>query len=289
MNKTTIILGGSASINNELTQKYKFVIVPFKLEWAEESSLSGDNIFAKMRASEEKGIPSAPKTSQPSIGAFKKAFEDAALNNGNAIYIAISSKISGAYNSALQGKKMLPEDDQKRIHIIDSENADAAETLLAIMAAEMAEKGMDIEEIIRETESSIKKTYLFGMLGNPKWLEVGGRIGHAAATMLFQMQKLGMRPVVHVREGIVKPANLKINSKDTAEALFKHFENIADKSKKYRVGISHADNIAEAEELKRIFEAKCSEGVKVEFVNMAGIIIGSHVGPGTVICSIIEE
>ena len=98
MKKTTIIIGESASIEESICQKYGFVVVPFKIDWPEMDSLEGNNIFKKMRDAEKKGIKTTPKTSQPSIGMFKKAFDEGIKESDSIICITISSGISGTYN-----------------------------------------------------------------------------------------------------------------------------------------------------------------------------------------------
>jgi DegV family protein with EDD domain len=291
--KIAVIVCNFASITQDVKDKYGIVAIASNLSWPEESSLSGDNIFQKMRDALKKGIKSTPKTSQPSMGTFKKYFEEALKDNDEVICITISSKISGTYNAALQTKKLLSEDVQKKIHIIDSNNIDAAESLLAIKAVETARAEDDLEKTISAVNSYVPKTYFYGMTENPDQMEAGGRISHVLAVILKQMQKIGMRPLLHMEDGVVKAANLKMNAKNTAEALFRHFEDSNKKSlaegKKFRIAISHADNFAEAEKLKALFEEKYPSQVKIDFISLTGIFIGSHVGPGTLMCCVLEE
>lgn len=292
MKKTTIIIGESASIEESICQKYGFVVVPFKINWPEMDSLEGNNIFEKMRDAEKKGIKTTPKTSQPSMGMFKKAFDEGIKESDSIICITISSGISGTYNSALQAKKMLSEEDQKKIFILDSFNADASEGLLAIKAKELADEGKTGEEIFEIIKKVSPKVFLFGMLESPKWLEAGGRINHTLSVILSQMQKIGMRPILSVKDGIIKPANLKMQAKDTANALFKQVEGVIKKPVEEgaicRVAISHADAKEEGDKLKKLFEENYPQ-VKVAFIGQTSPVIGSHVGPGTLICCSIEE
>ena len=292
MKKTTIIIGNSASIREEDVQKYGFIVVPFVMEWPEGESLKGENIFEKMREAEKQGITTTPKTSQPSIGIFKKAFEEGLKDSENVLAITISSAISGTYNSALQAKKMFDEEIQKRIFILDTLNADLSESLLAIKAAEALEEGKTVEETFKYLETLLPKTFLFAMLESPKWLEAGGRLSHAVAVILTQMQKIGMRPILAIKDGVIKPANLRMQAKDTAEALFKQFEDVAKKplseNKVCRVAISHADNLEGAQKLRTLIEEKYPQ-IKVEFISVTSMVIGCHVGPGTIICCSIEN
>jgi len=293
MKKIAVIICSFASSTKEILDKYGIISIESKPNWPEESQLEGENIFQKMRDAQKKGIKSTPKTSQPSMGTFKKYFEEALTNHDELICITISSKISGTYNSAMQTKKLFKEEVQNKIHIIDSNNIDAAETLLAIKAVELAKEIDNVEEIIEKINSYIPKTYFYGMTENPNQMEAGGRINHVLAVLLSQMQKIGMRPILHMDNGVVKAANLRMNAKDTANALLNQFEDLNKKSleenKHYRIAISHADNLSEANKLKNIFEEKYKDQIKIDFISMTGVLIGSHVGPGTLMCCTLEE
>jgi fatty acid-binding protein DegV len=102
------------------------------------------------------------------------------------------------------------------------------------------------------------------------------------------MQKIGMRPILSVKDGLVKAANLKMQAKNTAQALFKQAEEVIKKpleeGKICRVAISHADALEEAEKLKKMFEEKYPQ-VEVSFIALTGIVVGCHVGPGTLLIS----
>lgn len=292
MKKATIIIGNSAAIREEDIQKYGFVVVPFVMEWPDADKLKGDNIFEKMREAEKQGIVSTPKTSQPSIGLFKKAFEEGLKDSESILVITISSGISGTYNSAVQARKMFDEETQKKIFILDTLNADLSESLLAIKASELLEQGKTMEEVFKELESKLPKTFLFAMLESPRWLEAGGRLSHAVAVILTQMQKIGMRPILAMKDGVIKPANLRMQAKDTSEALFKQFEEVVKKplseNKTCRVAISHADNLEGAQRLRTLIEDKYPQ-IKVEFISLTSVVIGCHIGPGTVLCCSIEN
>jgi DegV family protein with EDD domain len=289
----TIIVCNFASITEDIIDKYKIDAISTKPYWPEGENLAGGNIYEKMRNARKEGIKTFPKTSQPPLGVFKKLFEEGLGKGENVICITISSKISGTYNSALQAKKLLSEDQQKKMYIIDSNNIDAAETLLAIKAREMDEAGESIENIVKKIEALVPKTYFYGMTESPHQMEAGGRINHVLALVLTQMQKIGMRPILHMWDGVVKPANVRMHAKDTAEAIFKQFEAAGKKhlqeKGRYRIAISHADNLPEAEKLKKLFEEKYPEQVRVEMISMTGIFIGAHVGPGTLMCCMLEE
>jgi DegV family protein with EDD domain len=282
--KTTIIVGESSALPLEIITKYGMYSLPFTVDWKEGETIEGQNIFEKMRNVKKQGIKTCPKTSQPSMGAYKKAYDEIIAKGNDVVCITVSSKISGTYNSAVQGKKMLNDEAQKRIFVIDSLNVDASEALLAIKAAELAEKGLSGEEIYKAID--VSKVHLFGMVESPRWLEAGGRISNTVASILESAQKMGLRPVLGIKDGLVKPTTIKMKANDTAEALLKELQGL--KNPKLRIGISHGDNLEEALRLEKMIKENLPES-KVEFINMTSSVIGAHVGPGTIIACALED
>lgn len=282
--KTTIIAGESSSIPLELAQKNQIKLVPFVMDWEEGMLYEGKNIFEKMRDGKKKGMKTFPKTSQPSIGVYKKAFDEVLSQGQEIVCITISSQISGTYNSAIQAKKMLSEADQKKVFIFDTMNADATEALVAIKASELAQKGESAENIFNSLD--ISKIHLFGMVESPRWLEAGGRLNSTVASLLEKMQGIGMRPVLGLKDGLIKPTTLKMQAKDTAEALLKEIKGL--KNQKLRLSITHADNLEEALILKSLIEKDLPES-KIEFINLVSTVIGAHGGPGTLIVCALED
>jgi fatty acid-binding protein DegV len=95
------------------------------------------------------------------------------------------------------------------------------------------------------------------------------RLSHPIAVLLEQMQKIGMRPLLSIIDGVIKPANLKMQAKDTANALFKQIVELVKEplaqGKKISIGISHSDTLFEAEKLKDLIIKNFPE-IKIEFL-----------------------
>jgi DegV family protein with EDD domain len=147
----------------------------------------------------------------------------------------------------------------------------------------MIQEGKEEKEILKELPRIIENTHLFGMVEEPKWLEAGGRISHSFATLLSKMQKIGMRPLIGVRNGKVKPVALKMKAKNVPQALFQQLKKEIEKVKldkgKIKVAIGHADNLEGAKEIEELIEKNLKE-IEVLFLGLIDPVIGVHVGPG---------
>lgn len=283
MKKTGLVIGETSSLPKEIIEKYGMTIVPYCVDWRDGESLRGENIFQKIIEAERKGIKTLPKTSQPSPWIFKKIFEEELKKSERIICVTLSSKLSGGYNSACQGNRMLRKEEQDRIFILDSLNITVGEGLLAIRAAELIEEGKSFTDVKNELNNFILKIHLFGMLEDPKWSEAGGRVSHTLAVLLKQMQKIGLRPLIGLKNGEVKPVALKMQANDVPTALLKELikETIG---KKVRIAIGHADNLEGAQKIKEIIEKELPE-IEIAFLSLVDSIIGVHIGPGALICA----
>jgi DegV family protein with EDD domain len=280
MKKLSLIIGETSSLLKEIVEKYGMVVVPYIVNWPDGEKIPGENIFQKMKNAEKERIKSFPKTSQPPPGIFKKIFEEELKRAEKLLVLTLSHKLSGGYNSALQAREMISE--KERIFVLDTFNVTIGEGLIDLWVAKMIQEGKDEREIFEKFPKIVQNTHLFGMVENPKWLERGGRISHSLALLLEKMQKIGMRPLIGVKNGKVKPVALKMRAKNVPEALFRELKKEIEKFKEkseIKVAIGHADNLEGAKKLKELIEENL-KGIEILFLGLIDPIIGVHVGPG---------
>jgi len=279
MRKIGLVVGETSSLPKEIIQEQKFAFVPYVVDWRDGENIPGENIFQKMREAEKRGIKTLPKTSQPSPWTFKKVFKEELKKSEYILCITLSSKLSGGYNSAILARGMLSNSEKEKVFVLDSLNVTAGEGLFDIRAAELIKSKKNIKEVFKELKEFIPKVHLIGFLEDPKWLEAGGRLSHPLAVLIRQMQKIGMRPLIGVKDGLVKAVSLRMRAKDIPSALFKELKRQI-KNKKVQVAITHADNLEGAEKLKELINKELKE-VEIAFVNLIDTVVGVHVGPGT--------
>jgi DegV family protein with EDD domain len=280
-----IVTDELADLTQKIIERYQIEVIPFKIDWPEGEKLKGENIYQKMREAERLGIKNLPKTAQASPKEYFEAFERQFKKGFEKILcITISSKLSGGFNSALQGREMLSGKKKEKVFVLDSQNASAGEALLVLRAIELIQAQMEIDEVLAQLEKEIPRIQLYGFLKDPKWAEWGGRVSHCQANWLRRLQKIGIRPLLGLKEGEVIKIGFRIGVKEIWEAIFKEIEaksrKIRKKGKKIRVVITHCDNLEEAKKLKE----KLKEiGAEVSFINLTGPVVGVHVGPGSLI------
>jgi DegV family protein with EDD domain len=270
----------------EIIEKYKIGVVKFKIDLQELKDLPG-NIYQKTREAEKRGIKSVVKTSQPSINDFLSVFKEK-LNEFEEIFcVTISSKLSGTHNSAVQAKKFLQKEFQDKVHIIDSLNGSAGEGLVALKIIELIKRNFNSQEINNKIKESIEKTKLLGIYHSPKWLEASGRFPRFVPAMMQRAEKMSIKPIFGMKNGKLSIAGVKRNITDLSSALFEEFEKATkktrEKGEKIIVGITHADDINQANKLKELVLSL--KNTEVAFINLTCFPIGGHIGPNSLVLS----
>lgn len=139
------------------------------------------------------------QTSQPPVGKLMELFDELLKTHDQCLFIPISSKLSGSYQTALS----IAQDYEGKVVVVDSLHVEAPLYLLTLEAKRMAESGMDaasIKTLIEEAQymnaSLIPEDIIY--------LKRGGRISAAAAAVA---NLLKIVPVLNVSNGEIDLAD----------------------------------------------------------------------------------
>jgi DegV family protein with EDD domain len=290
MEKIGLVTEAGADLPKEIIEENRIAVVPIKMFWPDLDGIPGTNTFQKMREAERSGIKSFGKTSQPSVKDFTDAFEKQLNNFEKVVAILLTSKLSGTFNSANQAKNFLKPEQQKRLFLIDSLSATAGEGLLVCQAIDLINENREAEEVVKKIEKYIPAIRSMAIIPDPKWLEAAGRMAPIIANWIRKGAKIGVRPLVGFKNGILASSGIVLGAKDIPAALFKKFEaEIKGKkeTKRIKVVITHGDDTAGAGRLKEMIE-KSSKNIEVAFVNIIDDVIGTLAGPDTIFLAWLE-
>jgi DegV family protein with EDD domain len=280
-----IVTENVASILPKILERYQIEIAEAKFDWPELEKIEGENIYQKIKKAYEIGIETRPRTSQAMPKDYLEAFKKQLERFDKVLCLTLTSKLSGCYNSAIQAKEMLSEKDRERIFVFDTFNGVAGQALFVLRAIESIQEQREIEEILEELEKLIPKIHTYLTIQDPKGMEFIGRITKNQANWIRRMKKLGIHPIIKIKDGILTKGGV-VFAKDEPEALFKKILKESEKErklgKKIRAIINHADNIEGAKKLKGLLKEK---GIEVSFISEASPILCAVTGPGTLICS----
>lgn len=162
-----------ACMKSELNGAVGFTTVALKLnvgerEFVDDEKLDVDEMIQYL--SEYKGKSGS---AAPGPGEWKDAFEMA----DNIIAITISGSLSGSYRSACAAKDMvLEEHPDKNIFIMDSLSTGGEMVLLARKALELAQAGVEFEEMCTQVEAYKKRTHVLFVVESMDNLVKNGRV-----------------------------------------------------------------------------------------------------------------
>jgi len=276
-----LVVDSVSALPREFLKKYDIEEVPCKVIFqGKETDLSGKALYEKMREA-IKTSQSLPTTSIPSIGDFVSAYERALENFEKILVITLSRRLSGVYSGARVARSTFKKPQKLNITIFDSLTAEVGEALVVIKAQELISQGKKLEEILQELRQFCPEVKFYGALESLKYISAGGRlrIPLIVFTGISLIQKIGIRPLIEIKEGKVKFRGVRLG-KNMAKLLAKKIEKLRE-GKEIRVAIAHADNLKAAEDLKAELEKRPK--VKVLFISEVSPVVGVHAGPGTLL------
>lgn len=219
------------------------------------------------------------KTSAVNSESFAMEFKKLLDKGFDVLYIGFSSGLSTTYNSArLAAEQLRSEYPDRKIITVDTLAASAGIALLIDMVIAKKNSGATIEEAAKYAEDMKLKICHWFTVDDLVYLKRGGRVSPTAA---FFGNMLGIKPVLHVDNDGHLINVLKVRGRRTSVmTLADKYGELCDDDGNKIVYISHADCLAEAEELGRIINQKYAAETKL--ITNVGTVIGAHSGPGTI-------
>ena len=238
-------------------------------EFADAVDLSHKKFYKMLTSGKE----DHPTTSQVTPAAWSVAMEDATKNGDTAVVIAMSSKLSGTYQSAC----IAAEEFEGKVFVVDSMTATIGERVLLLYGLQLAAEGMDAAAIAAKLDEIKGRVRVIARLDTLEYLKKGGRISAATAVVGTM---LNIKPIISVEEGIVKNI-AKARGAKAADKMLRDLITKAgiDFSKPMCAVYSGNDDDSLETFLSESTEMLCNVKVPVSTV---GSVIGTHVGPGAV-------
>ena len=280
MDKIKIITDGSCDLSHEVLNKFNINVVPLGVSFGEEHYTAGVDIdnkefYAKMKESKE-----LPKTFCPSPENFCKEYQ---CEEDKIIVIALSSKLSGTYNSASLARDLyLSEHKEKDIRVIDSMTGSIGDGLLLIKAAKMISEGKDIDEIVEAIENLKEKISFYGTLETLENAIKGGRINPLAGKIIGA---LNFKAIVQIKDGVVKPIDKARGESNSIKKVANYITSSIEDTKDKILCLMHANCPEKAHKLLSIIE-KTHKFDEV-YISEVGPVMGTYTSEGAVLGAVL--
>lgn len=193
MAKIKVTCDSTCDLTQELYQKYDIRVVPLGITLGDTLYSDGVDIGAQEIFAYADAKGQLPKTSAVSPADYENQFRPFVEQGYEVIHINISSEFSACYQNACLAAAELG-----HVHPIDSRNLSTGSGHLAVLAAELAQQGMEAQAIVDEVERKKELLDVSFVLQRLDYLSMGGRCPGVVA---LGASLLKLRPEIRVVEG----------------------------------------------------------------------------------------
>ncbi|HUV56356.1 MAG TPA: DegV family protein [Dehalococcoidales bacterium] len=274
-----IVTDSVADLPSEVAKQLGITVIPLNVRFGEEVYRDGIDLTADEFYYELAHGKTLPVTSVPSPNAFAQAYDKLAEETDEILVIALTSKLSGTYEVALQSVGLMKR--KCRVEVIDSQLAVMAEGFLVIKAAKAAQAGAGLDELMDLVQSNIPRVDFRAAFDTLEYLKRGGRIGKAQA-LLGSM--LRVNPLITLRDGVVEPAG---RTRSRAKAIDYLYDFATSYSHIEEMAVEDAACPGDANELVERLSSKFPR--ERIYRSRSTPVIGTHTGPGLLLVSVMGD
>lgn len=273
-----IVTDSTCDLPEDVVKKHNISVIPLHINQGENTFMDGVDLTREEFYTQLPGYKPAPSTAAPSPEIFRQTYEQLADEGAQFILsIHISESLSATINSA----RMAAEEFTRiPVTVLDSTQLSLGLGFIIEHAAQMAELGQKVDDILVSLQEIMKRTYVFAYLTTLEYLRRSGR-------MHFAMARLGeilqIKPLLHMNQG--KPTAHRARTQRRAtERLFEWLKEYAPYE---RLAIVHAGVQTEAEAMLERIKEYLPEG-DIPIVQITPVL-GSHLGIGALGFAVISQ
>jgi DegV family protein with EDD domain len=266
-----IVTDSSCDLTAEQAAELGVEVVPLSIRFGSEEftdrvELTVDEFYRRLESS-----ATLPETAAPAPGAFEAAYKKAAAEGADAVVcITLSSDLSATIQSAQNAARAL--DGMLDVRVIDSRSITLGLGSQVMVAAQAANGGKSVDEVVALVESMVRRTHVIGALDTLENLKKGGRIGNAQALL---GNLLSIKPLLDISTGKVEEAG---KARTRKKAIHWLAEQVLAQPAVEHLCVCHGNAPqAELDELLTLLEAKYPR--RDIQVGIIGAVIGTHGGP----------
>ena len=265
-----------STADTTLSVREKCAVVPLCVRFGDTEYVDGVTINHKEFYEKLVESDVLPTTSQPTPDAFAKAYQAAVDAGQQVVVLTIASDLSGTYQSATIAAMDFP----GQVFVIDTRTAAIGAGILAELAVDLAEQGLDAAEIAKRITAERDNVRLVALLDTLEYLKKGGRI---SKTVAFAGNLLAIKPVIGIQDGVINMLGKARGSKQANNLLVEEIQKAGgvDFDKPVLLGYT---GLSDALLQKYIADSSSLWSNSKSELNVTpiGSVIGTHAGPGAV-------
>jgi DegV family protein with EDD domain len=291
--RVVVLTDSTSDLRPAIARRQGIRIIPLSVLFGRQVYRDGvdlqpDDFYAKLTASDQ-----LPTTSPPSKGEFLEHYQRL-VGAADVLSIHISAKQSKTLEFAGQAaeegheefERLRSEEGQQgpvRIRLVDSWFNSIGLGMLAVFAARMLRRGLELDEVADRLEDIRGRCQMLFVVNTLEYLQKGGRIGKAQALL---GSLLGIKPILGMVDGEVVPVDKVRGGRKVQTRLVEILGERLSADQPIIAGMAHAIAPKWAGRLHQLIEERFQ--VAEVFQAAIGPVVGTHVGPGCVGTSVFQ-
>lgn len=266
-----VVTESTSDIPPDLVAELGIAVVPSYVVFGSETYRDGVELTQQQFYEKLSTTRVIPTTATPPPAVYEEVYRRLAQETGQIASIHLAANLSALYSVAAKAAENVP---GVEIAVMDSEQVTMGYGWLVIAAAEAAQRGESLEQIVALVQGMKDRTHVLAVLDTLEYLHRGGRVnwvGAMAGTLLR------IKPIVEVWKGemkLVERVRTWTRSLDRLLALVQALGSLE------RAVVLHADAPLEAQQVADRLQALAPNWQPM--IAQAGVTVASHTGPGAV-------
>ncbi len=285
MSKVAILTDSNSGITQAQSKELGVFVepMPFYIDgqlYYEDIDLTQDEFYEKLTQGGE------IKTSMPITGNLMDTWDNILKDYDEIVYIPMSSGLSSSCATA----KMLAEDYDGKVVVVDNQRISVTQKLSALEAKKLADMGKSAQEICDALMAIKFDSRIYITVDTLEYLKKGGRLTPAVAAIgsLLKIkpvlsiygEKLDKYSMVRTMKA-AKTTMIEALKKDMDEVL--KIESIDD----VMISIAHTQNLEAAEKFREeLLEEFPGKDIWIDPLSLS---VSCHIGPGALACTVTKR
>ncbi len=270
--KIGLVTDSPCDIPADLVERHQIEVIPSILVIEGQEYFDGIDISREEFYQRLPSLRRAPTTAAPSPADFATRYQKL-LSAGceHVISIHIAEKLTSIPSFARTAAR----DFAEKVTVLESGSLSLGSGFQVLAAAEAIEKGFSLDAVLEIIRSTRERVRVGAALDTMDYLRRSGRVP-AAVTAIGGL--LHIKPVVELREGVVKPLSAARTTRHATEALLNFLLSLGALE---RLAVLHTNSEPRAHDFLEMLDnsdARKSIPAEIRIVNVTGLI-GTHIGP----------
>lgn len=296
MRLVRILADETSNLEEDFTKENKISIIPFNVinkdgklvkispgqkERIEEGIFrSKDSYFNYLNKAKKK--EDIPTTGAVSVERCKRFIREASKGKKDVVCILPPKKLSKVFENVERAAEIVSTDIGNKIKVVESKQAFSAQYFIVKEAAELAEEGKPVEEIVKHINRIRKKVYLMVAVYKLRFLRKGGRVRKLKKIASYFADFLRLASIITLKEGVPLPIATPPRAK-VENWILSEMEKVVGYNEEISVRINYSgqETRQRAKKIEDLIKKKFEGRLREISSYQIGALVGTHTGPYT--------